>query len=241
MNLSSHIVRFEDLGPAPSVTAFRDYTGDDEDAKKMWQAHMEKNVRCTRPTLEKFKLALARPGSVTYINETAEEGFAYVTVRSGSITEYAGATAAVERILRYLLKSSGWGVEVPPVSCSGPTEEMFLRYASGYGINTTAMVRVNSMCRVLNDYAPWLRRRLENWTGERIIELEDGEKVSIFRKGEAMVIAETNRIANVKLTRREVARLFFGPFMPDLGCQQEDDFWRLAFPLPLFWAGPDHV
>jgi hypothetical protein len=29
--------------------------------------------------------------------------------------------------------------------------------------------------------------------------------------------------------------------MPDLGCQQEDDFWRLAFPLPLFWAGPDHV
>ena len=71
--------------------------------------------------------------------------------------------------------------------------------------------------------------------------LIDGEKVSIFRKGEAMVISETNRIANVKLTRREVARLFFGPFMPDLGCQQEDDFWRLAFPLPLFWAGPDHV
>ena len=56
-----------------------------------------------------------------------------------------------------------------------------------------------------------------------------------------MIIAETNRIANIKLTRREVARLFFGPFMPDLGCQQEDDFWRLAFPLPLFWAGPDHV
>ena len=68
-----------------------------------------------------------------------------------------------------------------------------------------------------------------------------GEKVSIVRKGEAMIIAETNRIANIKLTRREVALLFFGPFMPDLGCQQEDDFWRLAFPLPLFWAGPDHV
>ncbi|MBR5837888.1 MAG: GNAT family N-acetyltransferase, partial [Victivallales bacterium] len=82
-NVSSRTVRFENQEPAPSVTAFRDYTGDDEDAKKMWQAHLEKNVRCTRPTLEKFKLALARPGSVTYINETDDEGFAYVTVRNG--------------------------------------------------------------------------------------------------------------------------------------------------------------
>lgn len=241
VSVTGDAVRFEEQVEAIHANELRDYQGSDEDAAKMWEVFKQKPTASVYDSVEAFKASRSRPGSVTYIDETEDTGFSYISVKPGEIVDYAGSCAGVERILRFLLRSSSWSVALPPMACSGETEHMFMHYAGNYSVSITSMVRVNSMCRVLNSYMPYLRRRLANWTGERIIELDDGEKVSILKKGEKIVISDTCRASNIRLTRREAAQLFFGPFMPDLGCQQDEDFWRLVFPLPLFWGRSDRV
>ena len=185
----------------------------------MWEVFKQKPTASVYDSVEAFKASRSRPGAVTYIDETEDTGFSYISVKPGEIVDYAGSCAGVERILRFLLRSSSWSVALPPMACSGETEHMFMHYAGSYSVSITSMVRVNSMCRALNSHAV-LARRLANWSGERIIELDDGEKVSILKEGEKIMVSDTCRASNIRLTRRE-ARNCFRLFMPDLGCQQD--------------------
>lgn len=240
--LTAGMRRHETLHPAAHCCDFRDYRGDEADAAKMLAVYNEKKAHSTRSSVEEFRHVLGRPNIVTYINEDESTGYAYVTVRGNDIHEYAGSTAGVERIVRYILGAAGSSVSLPPVELSGETERMFMQYAGGFTVERAGVVRINNLCSLLNAFKAKLSQRLEGWTGRKVLGIDDGEQVVIESDGTAVSItSSSNEACDVLLTRRDWCLLTFGPFMPDALSEQSSNWLRRIFPLPLFWGVLDHI
>ncbi len=235
-------MRFDSKEDEPVVTDFREYMGDDEDAKKILAARQATDTCPIHENFQEFKRILARPNRVIYMNERPQDGFAYMVVSPGYILEYGGSVKGVEHILKFILRTGTWEAWLPPAECYGPLEEMLDKYAQNLGIENGEQLRVNNMALTLKAYTPWLEKHLQGWSGKRVITLDDGESVAITVENGKVEIADgAGQPADMTLSRRDVAVLFFGPFLPKAANQSNDNFWRLAFPLPFYWPNLEHV
>lgn len=239
--LSAAVTRFEKASPV-SAAELRTWTGDQGDVLRMHEAYSALPYRTERTAIE-FAAVLRRPGHVAYISEEAETGFGYVSVRSGTILEYAGAVEAVSRLLRYLLQSGSWNVVLPPVEHEGPLEKLMLHHAQSFAVRPTAMVRVISALAVLQAFLPLLRERLQAWDGDLVLRTTDsGETVRVLgAAGTVTVEPGPPDSPALELSRRDLALLLFGPFAPDLGDWFRHGGIRRLFPLPLHWHALSHV
>lgn len=242
LTLSARVTRFETGVQAVSAADLRVWEGDRGDALRMLEAYAALRSRTERSATE-FARVLMRPGQTVWICDEPEKGFAYVSVRGGTILEYAGSGEALEAILRYLLCTGSWTVSVPPTEGSGELEARLLAHAQHYSVKPTGMVRIISMERVFQAYMPVLRERLQGWEGELAFRAtDDGETVAIVgERGSLTVESRPAESVALALGRRDLARLFFGPFPPDLGDWHRHSAIRCLFPLPLHWHALAHV
>ena len=251
LSLEPGQMRFDCDAEVPAVTDFREYMGDDEDARRIWAARQSACACPVYTDFGEFKRIFARPNRVVYINERPQDGgFSYAVVANGprQILEYGGTPAGVERIIRFFVRVGGWNVTLPPVECHGPVEAMLDHYAQNMGVNNGNQMRVNNMALTLQAYLPWLETRLKGISARRSILLEDGEWVSVESHSDGVAVnggqgggEALQDKPDLRLTRREAAVLFFGPFLPQKALAAGDGFWRLAFPLPFYWPDLEHV
>ena len=241
LSLSASMRRTADGLPPPLASCdLRTYNGNDADAALILRLYTQRSLGAERPTLEFCQAVLNRPNIVTYLDGDD----AYLTIDRGNhIVEYAGDTDALERILRFLLKSGNWSVALPPVELSGKTEAMFLSYATGYQVTSAGMCRINDLAGTLNAFLPLLRQRLDGWMGSLTIGCHDGMAARLDADTTTLAITPTLAPADVTVSRAEMARLLFGPFPPPLNNASIAirNTLRLLFPLPLFWTPLDHI
>lgn len=221
----------------------RPYTGGAADIARMWQAYSAVPYRCERTEAE-FALVLRRPDIHVWICDDPKDGFAYLVhdTRRNRVAEYAGAAAALERIVRFLLAAGGAAepmAVLPPVANKTTLEQVFLRHTESVRVEPLGMYRILSLRNTLEAYRNLLARRLSGWRGEfRLRNADGGETVCLAGTGDGLWIKtdRTGGPADIALSRTGLARLLFGPFPPSLGDAVLDgEFVRRAFPLPVHW------
>ena len=238
-HLFSHVCRYDGPMERPDISEFREYLGDEEDTKKI-KAAKEKCFSHPVRSLEETRRVLRCPNRITYLYD--HEGvFGYMTFRGPEILEYGGAIEGVERILRYALPAGELTVTLPPEEASGELEDLFIRHTQYYTIQTAEQVRINSLSKVLDAYRPWLEERLKGWTGRRVLAVANGEKVAIQVDNGKVTIQTAEDAADLALSQMDIVPFLLGPGVPAAARRNPDPFWRLAFPLPFYWAVPEHV
>lgn len=197
--------------------------------------------RQERP-LERQLAVMQRSGIVVWHCRVGG-GFAYVALSEGEIQEYAGDRVALESLLVHLLKARGFSVVLPPQPVSGELEAMMMDYAHHYHVQTTAMVRIFTLERVVRAWEPYLAPLAAELRGSRVWRVrETGETIRLeIKEGRlSWAAGSPSDKAEVELGRADWARLLFGPFPPDEGWPYSA--WeRTLFPLPLHWPGLSHI
>jgi hypothetical protein len=198
----------------------------------------------THRTDEEFARVLQRPGQVVWIADGQECGFAYVSVRPGTILEYAGDAAALRRIVAFLLENGTWNVALPPVEGQGEADAVFMPHAQFFQATPTAMIRITSLRETLAAYLPLLHQRLSGWSGVLSLAIGDEECVTIKGDGRDVVVTRSapSEQPDLKLERRDMTRLLFGPFPPALPAEMgSHPVLRRIAPLPVYWHALAHV
>ena len=225
-----------------SVMDFRCWQGDASDTKSMFEAYNALPYR-TRRTEKEFELVFKRPGQVVWLSDTPECGFAYASLRGGAIVEYAGATEALERLLKFLLQASALDISIPPPLAETKREEMFLSHAQSFSVIPSGMIRLISLEKTLHCFQKILVQRLDGWRGSFALEVkETGERVT-FKGGEnGLEFIGAPSVTPILLGLQDMVRLLFGPFAPALPeTVSDNEFLRRAFPLPLYLNDLSHV
>ena len=241
LTLAAGVTRFEESFPVSAVD-LRVWSGDVGELMCILAAYSRLPYRCERSAAECGRV-LRRPGQVVWICDRAEKGFGYLSVRGNTIAEYGGAPLAVEELVSFLLQSGSWSVALPPVDAETALEKLMLRHAQSYLVRPAGMIRIVSMRTVLEAYRPVLQVRLQGWTGEIVLRCRDtGESVRVSAEGGVLAVEDAGAgSVAVELTRRELAQVFFGPFLPDLGDGARHSGIRRLFPLPFYCHALAHV
>ncbi|OGV69777.1 MAG: hypothetical protein A3K19_22295 [Lentisphaerae bacterium RIFOXYB12_FULL_65_16] len=244
LQISSGMRRAEKEEPV-SVTSIRRWRGDRRDVRRMHEAYQALPYHTERTEDQMDRTLRRSNGNVAvWICDQPETGFAYVCLNGDSIAEYAGATPALELLIRFLLKSRSWNVRLPPIEAETEREKLLLGCAQGFSVVPAAMIRIVALHRTLACYKPVLTRRLRGWQGSVTLAVkDDAEQVTLSGKGGRLTMRRGGTAADrvITLDIRDMARLLFGPFPPALGPAQDDEFVRRAFPLPLYWHSLSHV
>ncbi len=243
LSLSLRMARHSNTSVDTKVDV-RTWAGGSAPIESLWETYQALPYRTER-TLGEFAMVLRRPGQVVWI-ATSAEGLAYLSVRGRTIVEYAGHRRPLEVGLRTLLRAGNMTVDIPPVAAETASERMFTDYASGYSVCPLGMIRINSLALVLGAYAPVLNRALAGWEGRALFTVEeDLESLQLIGDGTGIALCPgaNSTVCDlvVSASRRDWARLLFGPFAPALDAGMDDAFLRRAFPLPLFWHPLSHV
>ncbi|MGN0866097.1 MAG: GNAT family N-acetyltransferase [Oligosphaeraceae bacterium] len=245
LRLEPAMLRFRAPETEPTILDFREYRGEEEDTLRIWKARESAFACPLRGSLEECRNVLLRPGRPVYLWNPGGDRFAYAVLKDRTIQEYGGDVEGVEKIVRYVLGTGSWNVLAPPPECSGALEEMLDGYAQNFLVENLSQFRVNLLGKTLELFRPWLEERLQSWQGSMTLKVEDGEDsetVTLARaSGQGLVIRESREAPALTLSRRELPPLLFGPALPASLARASEPFWRLAFPLPLFWPSLEHV
>lgn len=246
LRLEPAMLRFRPPADEPSILEFREYRGDEADTLRLWKARESAFACPIKSSPQECKATLLKPGRPVYLWNPTESQFAYAVLKDRTILEYGGDVEGVERIVRYVLRTGNWSVLVPPPECSGPLEEMLDGYAQCFLTENLSQFRVNLLGKTLEAYRPWLEERLAQWQGSLTLKVEDGEDsetVTLAKApGKPLAIREgSQEPPALTLSRRELPPLLFGPGLPAALSHDPSPFWRMAFPLPLFWPSLEHV
>lgn len=229
-------------GTPAAITDFRRWECDPQDTARMFAAYQALPFRTERTEAD-FPLVLQRPNNVTWLNDLPGS-FAYVTVRGGSLLEYAGSRDGIARLVRAVVRRGIHDVVIPPVPGQGSLDDCLLDCAGSYCTVPVGMVRILDLIAVLTAYRPVLECRLRGWNGTLTLRIDpEGDPVAIAGDGQTVHLddAEGGEAA-LALSRTEMARLFFGPFPPYMpGSFNEHPAVRRLFPLPLYWHALSHV
>lgn len=239
LNLRSSMLRGQDgLG---SITDFRRWKGEAEDARRMAAAYRALPTRTDRTDAE-FERVLKRPAyDLIWLSEYAD-GFAYVALAGGRILEYGGDLDAFKPLLRFLVSRRPLEVAVPPVAASGLLEAFLLELAADFAVQPVGMACIIDLHRTLQAYAPLLKRRLAGWRGALSLAIEGrGAGVACTGEGDGLRIEPAPAPYDLSLSAPHMARLLFGPFAPHLTDLADHEFLRRALPLPLYWHALSHV
>lgn len=241
LTLAGGVTRFEKSAPI-SAADLRVWNGDPGELTRILEVYSALPYRTERSAAECGR-ALRRPGQVVWVCDGRETGFGYASVRGNVIVEYGGACEAVGRIVQFLLQNGTWNVALPPVDAESDLEKLMLHHAQSYHVRPAGMIRLLSMRAILESYRPLLRSRLQAWSGDFALRAtDDGETVKVT--GDAGAIRVEDGPADspaLALPRRELAQLFFGPFVPDLGDWSRHSAIRRLFPLPFYCHALAHV
>ncbi|MBT3379455.1 MAG: GNAT family N-acetyltransferase [Lentisphaerae bacterium] len=238
--LSSRMCRFRDV-PAVRVTDVHHWEGDQNVLQRMHEVYSELPYRSPR-TLEEMALVMQRPGQSVWAWDPAGKAFAYVSLKGNSVAEYAGAVDGLEKILRFVLRSRGVDVVIPPMDAETERERLLLSLAQSFSVQPVAMTRIIDLAGLLRAYSPIVDERLKGWEGVQSLRIAGGEGgvTYVCEQGECRLL-DGVRGEPLVLSVPDMTRLLFGPFNPSGLPRSGEAFRRLAFPLPLYWHALAHV
>lgn len=241
LQLSPPMLR-QDSRPAVSVMDIRQRRAGREDLARMTAAFGRKPYRWRRSRADLGRL-LQRPGLVPWICDEPAAGFAYAIVRGGSMLEYAGTAAALDRVLRALVSARAFTVSLPPACGQTAAEAGLVTMAARYSVESTGMIRVISLERTFRAYAPLLTRRLHGWEGTLQLGVAGtGESVAIQSTAAGVrIVSPAPSAPELVVSLRELSLLLFGPFPPAQVSAADCVPLRCAFPLPFHWLALAHV
>jgi GNAT superfamily N-acetyltransferase len=207
-----------------SFTVRRYEQQDTEALTAIMKIHDAERCRIARTSAE-YRTLFSLPRITTFLANQGRETVAYLLLGEGTnkpgLIEGGGSLEALEHLVRHVLEERHSGSPVQallPLTQTGlgtlleekkseagrPIEQ-----AAGVGYQ---MIRVNSLEKLLRGIANHLRRNSAEVNGAvRLACKESGEQVTMkFRRG-AVDFSDEGAAEPVVLTRRELARLIFGP------------------------------
>ncbi len=242
LGLSAAMKRDQDLLRV-SAADLALWHGDQDLATQMAARYGELPCRTLRSAAE-FPAVLTRPGQSVWTCSSDQDGFGYISLKGNLLAEYAGDAAAVEKLLRFVLRSRTVDVVIPPAAAESELDRLLLSYARHFSVVPVGMVRIVSLADTLRAFTPVLNARLSDWTGTCRLTIEEtGETVCCTGSGQGGIAVRPDAPDpdGLTLSRREMVRLLFGPFSDALEADSEQGFLRRLFPLPLYWHALSHV
>ena len=186
--------------------------------------HDAERFRIVRTSAE-YRALFSLPRITTFLANEGRETIAYLMLGEGTnkpgLIEGGGTPEALEHLVKHVLDERHTAnpvqalVPLTPTSLGTLLEEKKggmgrpIEQAAGVGCQ---MIRVNSLGKLLRGIANHLRRNSAQVNGAvRLVCKESGEQVTMkFRRG-AVEFSDEEAAEPVVLTRRELARLIFGP------------------------------
>jgi predicted acetyltransferase len=211
-----------------------------------------KRVSAYTKTLHR-RFAQSLPEPIWVLEESGKLKAYAILLKTGGdgleVAEWGGGAEDVTCLLATLLAKTGANrVSLPLYPGSGFYDWALENHDSQARVNSSCMVKVLDLGRVLKAFEPQLQSRYQalgvNLSREVVFRTEDGQSAGLVMGKKLSVMSRMAKGTSVELSSAECVRLLFGVGRPSEALKTKlpgKEYLDLLFPLQWFWWRSDWV